>query len=239
MTCGASTVSTAKVRKPRLKHLLDGIPPDTRVVIMDVTWDVYESFVDGISEGENCRVAFDGKDIEMMSIGPFHDLLKSRIDAFIAVVAGELAIEREAVGSTTWKRKNVKRGIESDLSYYFDLEKIAACALAASRESNEVTDYPNPDLAIEIDLSPSKIDRPGIYAALKVPELWRVRKGLVSIEHLLSPTGYVGVEKSAFLPVRPHDVTRWIFSEDSRSRVAWERRLREWVRNEFGRPVNG
>jgi hypothetical protein len=35
MTCGASTVSTAKVRKPRLMRLLDGIPPDTRVVIMD------------------------------------------------------------------------------------------------------------------------------------------------------------------------------------------------------------
>jgi hypothetical protein len=28
-------VSTAKVRKPRLMRLLDGIPPDTRVVIMD------------------------------------------------------------------------------------------------------------------------------------------------------------------------------------------------------------
>jgi hypothetical protein len=43
MTCGASTVSTGKVRKPRLMRLLDDIPPDTRVVIMDVTWDVYET----------------------------------------------------------------------------------------------------------------------------------------------------------------------------------------------------
>jgi Uma2 family endonuclease len=109
-------MSTTKARKPRARRLLDGVPPDTRVVIHDVTWDVYEGFVDSIGEGENCRVAFNGKDIEMMSIGPFHDLLKSRIDAFIAIVAGELAIEREVVGSTTWKRKRVKRGIESDHS---------------------------------------------------------------------------------------------------------------------------
>ena len=32
---------------------------------------------------------------------------------------------------------------------------------------------PNPDLAIEVDISPPKVDRPGIYAALKVMEVWR------------------------------------------------------------------
>jgi hypothetical protein len=38
-----------------------------------------------------------------------------QVASLIAIVAGELAIEREAVGSTTWKRKKVRRGIESDL----------------------------------------------------------------------------------------------------------------------------
>ena len=41
------------------------------------------------------------------------------------------------------------------------------------RNSNNIDDYPNPDLAVEIDISPPKIDRSGIYAALKVSELWR------------------------------------------------------------------
>ncbi len=231
-------MSTTKARKPRARRLLDGVPPDTRVVIHDVTWDVYESLVDSIGEGENCRLAFDGKDIEMMSIGPFHDLLKSRMDAFIAIVAGELAIEREVVGSTTWKRKKVKRGIESDLSYYFDPAKIVACALAASRQSNEVTDYPNPDLAVEIDISPSKIDRPGIYAALEVPELWRLRRQTVSIEQLGQDGAYAPAAASRFLHVQPEDITRWVIVEYSRSRVAWEQRLREWVRAELGPRVN-
>ena len=75
------------------------------------------------------------------------------------------------MGSTTWKRKHLKRAIESDLCYYFDLAKLAAATAAA--HSDDISLYPNPDLAVEVDISPPKIDRPGIYAALQVPEFWR------------------------------------------------------------------
>ena len=37
-----------------------------------------------------------------------------------------------------------------------------------ARGSNDVADYPNPDLAIEVDISPSQLDRPEIYAKLQV-----------------------------------------------------------------------
>jgi hypothetical protein len=44
-------MSTTKARKPRARRLLDGVPPDTRVVIHDVTWDVYESFGPSLVRG--------------------------------------------------------------------------------------------------------------------------------------------------------------------------------------------
>ena len=100
--------------------MLDGIPPDTRVVIADVTWEFYASLVGAAREDASCRIAFDGKDIELITIGPFHDLLKTYIDVIIGIVAEELAIDCQSVGSTTWKRKKIKRGVESDLCYYFD-----------------------------------------------------------------------------------------------------------------------
>jgi Uma2 family endonuclease len=209
--------------------MLDGFPPETRVVIADVTWDDYERLADSVRDGEKCRIAFDGKDIEMMTLGPWHESEKSTLEAFIAIVAGELKIQRQPLGSTTWRRENVKRAIESDLCYYFLPEKIAAYADA--RRSNNVDDYPNPDLAVEIDISKPKIDRPGIYAALEVPEFWRSRKRAVSIEQLGPDGKYSPVPRSRFLPVRSEDVTRWIFGEDSVGLVAWEERLREWVRN--------
>ena len=224
-------MSTTELRKPRLRRILDGFPPDTRFVIYGVAWDDYERFVDSIREGEICRVAFDGKDIEMMTLGPWHESEKSLLEAFIAIVAGELKIKRQPLGSTTWKRQKLNRAIESDLCYYFEIAKLEA--YAAALRSNNVDDYPNPDLAVEIDISKPKIDRQGIYAALEVPEIWRSRKQSVSIEQLGRDGRYVKASRSRFLPVRSEDVTRWVFTEDSVGMVAWEERLRVWVRNEL------
>jgi hypothetical protein len=105
--------------------------------------------------------------------------------------------------------------------------------VAAAADSDDVDDFPNPDLAAEVDVSPPKIDRSGIYAALEVPEFWRARKKSVSIEQLGPDGAYVPVPRSRFLPVRPEDVTRWVFTEDSADRVTWTDRLRTWVRNEL------
>ena len=230
-------MSTAKARTQRPRRLLDDFPPDTRVVVAGVTWDDYEKLVDHVGEARNCRIAFDGTDIEMMTVGPWHESERSLLEAFIAIVAGELKIERRPMGSTTWRRKKLKRAIESDLCYYFDPAKLAA-AVAAARSDN-VDLYPNPDLAVEVDISPPKIDRPGIYASLGVPEFWRARQKSVSIEHLGTDGKYMPVPRSRFLPVRPEDVTRWVYSEDSTSLVAWEGRLREWVRGELVPRANG
>jgi hypothetical protein len=65
-------VSVTETLDPPPTHWLDGVPPDKRVLIIDATWDEYENLVEQIGESRNCRVAFDGKDIEMMTLGPFH-----------------------------------------------------------------------------------------------------------------------------------------------------------------------
>jgi Uma2 family endonuclease len=213
--------------------MLDGLPPDRRVVIGDVTWEFYDRFSDAARKGENCRVAYDGNDVEIMSIGPLHDWIMSLLTVFVEIVSEELKIECIPMASTTWKREQVQRGIESDQRYYCNPAKMETAGSSAAKLSDKVADYPNPDLAIEIDISPSKIDRPGIYAALKMQEFWRVRKGKVSIEQL-SPDGtYEPVAASTFWRIRPEDVTRWLFKEESKSRLAWKERLREWMRAEF------
>lgn len=223
-------MSVAEVLEPSPPHLLDGVPLDKRIVVADVTWDQYETLVERMGDARNCRIAFDGKDIEMMTLGPFHERQKSLLDWFILIVTGELKIELQPMGSTTWKRKKLKRAIESDACYYFDPAKLAAAKAAAA--SDDVDLYPNPDLAVEVDVSPPRIDRTGIYAALQVPDFWRVRNREVSIEQLGPDGKYVSVLCSRFLPVRPGDVIQWVFSEDAGT-VPWQQRLREWVRNEL------
>ena len=147
--------------------------PDERVVIPSVDWAFYEQLVESIPEGANIHVDYDGKDLEIMAPSPIHDGDKKLFGQLVEAIAQELEIPYKSAGQTTWKRPEVARGLESDESYYFETEKLAVVAGARARRSKRIGDYPNPDLGIEVDISPSRIDRPGIYAALKVSEVWR------------------------------------------------------------------
>ena len=95
-----------------------------------------------------------------------------------------LGIPRKKLGETTWKRPEIARGIQADQCYYLSADKLAADKAARARKSNDVADYPNPDLAVEIDLSDPKVDRSDIDAQLRVPEVRRLDGESLVIEHL-------------------------------------------------------
>jgi hypothetical protein len=52
------------------------------------------------------------------------------------------------------------------------------------------------------------------------------------IEHLQPDLTYAPAESSQFLPVRAEGIHRWVAVEDSSAELAWEQRLREWIRVE-------
>jgi Uma2 family endonuclease len=209
------------------------LPGEERHVMRGATWSFYDRLSDTLGERMPFRVAYDGKDIEIMALGPKHEGVKELLSLFINEVHDGLEIDCWGLGSTTWKRPELGRGIEADLCYCFDPAKLKACEAADARGSNNVADYPNPDLAVEVDLSPSKIDRPAIYRAMQVSELWSFHAGIVSIEHVGVDGNFLTAESSRFLHVRPDDITRWIVKENSANRRQWKTRLREWVRIEL------
>jgi Uma2 family endonuclease len=215
------------------------IAGEERGVMRDVSYDLYDLLSSSLSEHTPIRLAYDGKDIELMVVGPIHDRLKELIGMFINEVSDGLEIDFEPMGSTTWNRAALERGLEADQCYYFDDAKLAASAAAVSLRSNDVADYPNPDLAVEIDVSPSKIDRPGIYAALKVFEVWRHQDQAVTIEQLQVDGAYATAAASRFLYVRPEEVAWWLTDGLDANRRDWLRRLREWIRDVLRARVGG
>jgi Uma2 family endonuclease len=94
----------------------------------------------------------------------------------------------------------------------------------------DVAHYPNPDLAIEVDVSPPQADRRAIYAALGVTDLWIFDGEGLSIERLGDDRRYDPVEASGFLPIRPDDVERWLLHEDRSDQDAWMLRIRAWAK---------
>jgi Uma2 family endonuclease len=208
-------------------------PGEQRIVIRGLSWDLYDRLSDAIHERDHVYLGYDGKDLEIMTTGRVHDDFKDLFGRFMNAVTYELGIPNRGAGQTTWKRPEIERGLEADQSYYFDPAKLAADAKGLARKSNDVADYPNPDLAIEVDISASRIDRPSIYAALRVPEVWRFDGESLTIE-ILQPDGtYLAVDSSRFLPIRTEEVVRWLVEEDVSDLLAWERRLRAWIRSEL------
>ena len=220
---------------PRRTGPTTTIPGETRICIPGVNWTFYEWLVDSIPEGTGVRVAFDGTDVEIMTTSPEHEDFKELLGRFVGLVAEELGIPHKSMGETTWKRVRVNRGIEADQCFYFRPDKLAAAAAAKAKRTNDVAHYPDPDLAIEVDLSPSALDRPGIYAALKVAEVWRFNGQNLRIDRLSSRGRYAAVAASKLLPVRADQVCRWILEEDTSDLTSWSRSVRRWVRADLSR----
>lgn len=211
-----------------------GAAGEARILVAGVSWDFYERFVGGLPEWSKVRAAYDGRDMEIMVKGPLHEDLRNLLGRFVEEVAAESGVRFLGLGETTWRRPDSRRGLESDHCFYFDPNKIAQAA-ALKRRENNVSAYPNPDLAIEIDLSPSLVDRPAIYDALGVPEIWRFNGEALRIDRLTQAGAYARVDQSEWLNVGAAETLAWIKADDVHDRGGWARRLRAWARERGGR----
>jgi len=219
------------VRVPSLDELerLTAVP-DQRVVFRGVDWRFYEQLVDSIPESSNIHVDYDGKDLEVMGKGRTHGKGIGLLGQLVEAIAQELGIPYSSLVDTTWKRPEISRGLEADRCYYFLPEKIAADEAALNRGSDSIADYPNPDLAIEVDISPPQVDRAGIYAALRVAEVWRFDGRQVTIDRLTPEGVYIVADASLFLPIRAEEIRRWVVDEARGDESTWAMRLRAEVR---------
>jgi len=90
-----------------------------------------------------------------------------------------------------------------------------------------------PDLALEVDITHSSFDRLAIYAALGVPEIWRLESQGVSCQLLGSDGRYSQSEQSrAFPGLRLADLKPFLALRGQRDENAILRELRAWVRQQ-------
>jgi Uma2 family endonuclease len=201
-----------------------------RFIVPGVSWRAYKTLIEDLPASSPIRIAYDGRNMELMVRGPLHHRHARWIDRLVTAIADEQGKPWEDLGETTWDREAVSRGIEADLSYFFEPVKITAVRAALQRESNKIADYPDPDLVIEVDISPPQLDREGIYSALMVPEVWVFDGQVLSIYRLSPDRTYSQAEVSGWLGIRADQVTRWLTVEDREDRKTWTERLADWIR---------
>lgn len=149
----------------------------------------------------------------------------------VTLAADELGLPIVTGGSLTLKRKAAKRGLEPGRCYW-----LANQHLIRGKDRIDLRTDPPPDLAIEVDITSSSLGRMPIYAALAVPEVWRLTAE--SLEFLgRSGHTYHAIPQSLSLPpLTAADLTRLLAMRPSQPDGETRRQFVAWLRSQITPP---
>ena len=203
-----------------------------RFLLYDVDWESYEKMLEALGDRPGLKVTYDEGTLELMSPSRNHEWTKRRLGRLIEMLTFELDIPIQSGGSTTFRKREMRRGLEPDECYWIQNEPAVR-----GKQQLDLRRDPPPDLAIEMEISRSALDRPGIYASLRVPEIWRLVHGTIQV-NLLQPDGTYGLSTTSrsfpFLPMG--EFSRFLEIDETTDETTWLRRFVEWVRGQDFRP---
>jgi Uma2 family endonuclease len=175
------------------------------------------------------RVTYDGGTMEVSVPSQRHERAAQWLGLFIPRLAEELQIAYEPLGMTTWRRPDLEKGLEPDQCYYIENQ-----AVVREKEELDLAIDPPPDLAVEVDITRSSLDRMAIHAELGVPEVWRYDGSHLTIHQLLADGRYQLRDTSRSFPeLRAVDVERFLDLGRTMDKIRWAHALCDWVRNEL------
>lgn len=208
--------------------LATSIGAEQRTVLHNISWETFEALIRETGSGRGSRFAYEDGTLEIMAPLFVHENLKIQFGRFIVVIAEELEIEIKSAGSTTIKKEDLKKGIEPDNCYYIQNE-----LAVRARETLDFETDPPPDLAIEIDITSSSVNKFSIYSALKVPEIWRYNGSQLKFYELIE-NKYVERDYSIAFPlVSASDMNNFIEQSKTKPEIALLKSFRAWVKQKI------
>ena len=196
-------------------------------MLSNISWGTYESLLADLEDCSAPRLTYDRGSLEIENLSFKHELFNGAASLIVNVLAEEFDINSRGLGSTTFRREDLKRGFEPDSCFYFQNEP-----LIRAKDRLDLTIDPPPDLVVEIDITNPSLDKFSIFAQLGVPEVWRYDGTTSSIFHL-EGNSYVERQSSGVLPAVTNAVLTDFLAESlTTSRLAWLRKVRDWARQQ-------
>ncbi len=204
---------------------LETLPPETPLVLTDVSWDEYVQIADQIGERPGVRVTYDQGTLEIMTLSPEHEGPSRLFTHLISVIVEEMGLDYISLGSTTLRLQAIEGGLEADDCYY-----IGDFVAVAGKKRLDLRVDPPPDLAVEVDISHGSHGKFHIYAGVKVQELWRCDAKTVEF-YRLSGDQYIEISSSDLFPFLTPDVLPDFLEQGmNEGIVAMRRAFRDCVR---------
>jgi Uma2 family endonuclease len=203
------------------------IPVKDYAYLEGVSWDEYEALLKQAGE-RPIRFTYDDGRLEIMTMSHEHEWSKSLVGRLVELLAIVLQMPFHSGGSNTMKRKLKKKGLEPDECYWFQHEK-----RMRGKKRLDLKVDPPPDLAIEVDVSQSVLQRMKIYAALKVPEVWRCKRARLRAYLLQADGTYRSAEYSKGFPfLAPAELQVFLERAAATDEATLAREFMDWVEEE-------
>jgi Uma2 family endonuclease len=206
-------------------------PVEQRLILYGVSWQEYSRMLRALAERPSLRLTYDRGALELMTLSLEHESLVRFFSLLILALTLELGLPLKGGGSTTFRRQRQRRGLEPDECYW-----IASEPLVRGKAKLDLRRDPPPDLALEVDISYSTLDRMEIYAALGVPEVWRYDGRALTFYALGADKRYTAVPQSRGLAqVQVADVNALLALRDTMDENALFRHFQTVARQRLGR----
>lgn len=205
---------------------------EQRVLLDGISWTTYERLLKELND-RPIHLTYDDGLLEIFMPGDEHERVKKIAGRLVEAYSDESGIDAEGLGSWTMKQKKLKKGLEPDECYYVANMK----RVIGLKRKLDLRKDPPPDLAIEVDITSGSVAREPIYAALRVPEIWRYDGERIGVL-LRQPDGtYAPAPASAAFPAFPMEqVNQFLAIGLAEGKSAAVRALRAWVRSTTRQP---
>lgn len=205
-------------------------PAEQRFLLRAVDWPTYQTISKALT-GRHVRLTYDQGNLEFTTISYARGNCSRLIGHFIAVLTEESNLPLHGNGDMTCDREDLDRGVEPDESFYIVNEP-----LIRGKTEIDLTIDPPPDLILEVDISRDSRSRLGIYAALRVPEVWRFDGQTLFVHRLGADGNYALADRSRYFPQVPlEDLVAFIHRRTEMDENSLIREFRAWLRQQIAR----
>ena len=185
-------MSTPTVRYP---EILERLPPDSTLILHGISWEEYESLLEAVGESAGTRISYDRGRLQIMTLSSEHENYAELIKQLVGLLSFRQRIKVLHFGSMTMKTNREGKGSEPDACFY-----VQSAASIGGKKQLDFSSDPPPDIVVEVDLHHESLSKFPIYAALKVPEIWRYDGQALTIYHLRQDQ-YIRADSSQALPL--------------------------------------
>jgi len=202
-----------------------------RTVLTGISWATYEHLIEDYADRAGSRLAYDRGTLEIMSPTVPHEGINLHLAEIVNLVAGQLGVDLLSAGSVTIRQRAKERGFEADSTFYF-----SNLALIESLTTTiDLSIHPPPDLVIEVDATNSSLPKLPLFAALGVPEVWRVEDVVAGdvLIYVLRDGAYVRSSASDALGLLTEEVlTRLLRDRKRLGSAAWFKHVLTWAQEQ-------